>query len=131
MSKKTGDKYDLIGQEFGEADEKWPSHLAHDLPACVDALFYLAQMGAALVLELIADGEIQAGLTANMARELRNTYRPDLNKQRPFDVGRWIRRLHKLMDDLEAKATPQDLALLLAELERITTGLSSKMSNHG
>ena len=129
LSKRHGDRYASIGQEFGDANETWPSHLADQLPASVEALGYLAQIGRQLVLELIVDGTIHEGLTANKARELRNIYRPDLNKERPFCVDGWIGRLHKLMDMLEGKGTPQDLAAAVAALEKALARLRRKV-NH-
>ena len=126
LSKRHGDRYASIGQEFGDANETWPSHLADQLPASVEALGYLAQIGRQLVLELIVDGTIHEGLTANKARELRNIYRPDLNKERPFCVDGWIGRLHKLMDMLEGKGTPADMAAAVAELEKSLERLRAK-----
>src|SRR5260221_102206 len=37
-TKRNGDRYALIGQEFGDANETGSSHLLSQLPDCVDAL---------------------------------------------------------------------------------------------
>ena len=44
-TKRTGDKYALVGQVFGTPNEKGPSHFNDRLPACVDALHALARLG--------------------------------------------------------------------------------------
>jgi hypothetical protein len=107
-TKRTGDKYALIGQEFGDANENWPSHLAEQLPDGVDTLYLLAQIGRQLVLELILDGTVHEGLTAGKALALRNKYRPDLNKKRRFKFGNWLAQFGNLLAELEDEGTPRD-----------------------
>ena len=107
-SKRKADRYALIGKEFGDANETWPSHLVRQLPACVDALHYLAQLGRHLVMELLLSGIIHEGLSATKARELRNELRPELNKPRPFKFENWAFRIDNLVELLESEGTPQD-----------------------
>ncbi len=127
-SKRNGDRYALIGQEFGDANETGSSHLLTQLPDCVDALHYLAEMGRRLVLELVLDGSIHEGLTASKARELRNQYRPDLNKQRPFTLKNWAAQLDRLVGVIEEKAGPEDRAEAVRKLEEAIQRLKTKTS---
>lgn len=126
VSKKTGDKYALIGQEFGEADGKWPTHLLNALPTSVGALHFLAQMGKELVLELILDGAIHERLTEGKARDLRNKYRPDLDKTVAFTLESWLARFHNLLVVLEEKGTPQHLEAAIVTFQKAIASLAVK-----
>ena len=117
-SKRTSNKYALVGQEFGHADGKGTSHLVNCLPAHLDALYFLAQLGSTLVFELIADGAVYESMTAAKARELRDQYRPHLAKKRAFDVGRWFARLEKCLAELEEEGTPQDHEAILPQVRQ-------------
>lgn len=117
-SKRTSNKYALVGQEFGSADGKGPSHLVNFLPAHLDALYFLAQLGSTLVFELIADGAVYESMTAAKARELRDQYRPDLAKKREFDLARWFARLKRLLAQLDDEATPQDRQAVLPQVRQ-------------
>src|SRR5438093_5590717 len=86
-SKRSGDKYALVGQEFGPTDEQWAAHFEDKLPGTLKALYCLAELGRQLVLELILDGTVDERLSAAKAKELLHQYRPELKKVRPFNMG--------------------------------------------
>ncbi len=115
-TKRTGDKYALVGQEFSFPNENSCSHFAEHLPASLAALFYLAQIGHVLVLELILDAKLDEYFTIQKCRELRNEYRPDLNTKRPFNRSHWFRRLEKAMDQLKSEGKRADWRAAVPEL---------------
>jgi hypothetical protein len=121
---RTGDKYALIGQEFGATDWKDPS----SLPAGVDALFYLAQIGRDLVDELTYAGTIDENLSAKKALALRDQYRPDLKrKPRPFNVLRWLNSFHGHMEALAVEGGQEGLTLALPDIEEALRQLTAKL----
>lgn len=114
-SKRTSDKYALVGQEFGDPDGNGYSHLINRLPPCINALYFLAQLGRQLVLELILDGTIDESMTAAKARELRDQYKPELKKERAFNASRWLAGLLQHLQELNLKGTLQDREAVLPE----------------
>ncbi len=115
-AKRTGDKYALVGQEFSFPSENTCSHFDEHLPPSLAALFYLAQIGRALVLELILDGKLDEHFTINKCRELRNHYRPDLDIKRPFNRSHWLRRLARAMNQLKSEGKRPDWLAAVPEL---------------
>jgi len=69
-----------------------------------------------LVIELIVDGKIQEGMTAEKARQLLYQYRPDLKKECPFTGDRWLARFHTLMGMLATEGTHEDMRAVLPDI---------------
>jgi len=123
---RTGDKYALIGREFGEPDWKYTSGLR----ACVATLFLLAQPGKSLVDKLIAKGEVDSHLSKGKAERLRNQYRPDLRpKPKPFDFKRWLCQLHGHVVQLELEKVPEQMEAATQHLEQKLTLLLHETSH--
>jgi len=121
---RTGDKYALIGQQFGEANWKYTS----SMPACVDTLFFLAQLGRPLIYQLIAKGEVGSGLSKSKAERLRNQYRPDLRpKPKPFNFQRWLCQFHGHVFQLELEKVPEQMEVAVEELERTARLLEERI----
>lgn len=122
---RTGDKYALIGQEFGEANWKYTS----SLPACVDTLFFLAQIGKPLVDELITKGEVDSDLSKGKAEVLRNRYRPDLRpKPKPFNFQRWLCYLRGHLKQLDLQSVPEQIEVTVEELQGATLHLEERLN---
>ena len=125
-TKRTGDKYALIGQEFGSSNEKWSSHFNNHLPASVEALHALARLGRELVIQLILDGTIHEGLTATKALQLLFRYRPDLKKPRPFNPDHWLASFERHLDVLETKASPHQVRTALRAAQEALDRMQSR-----
>ncbi len=128
VSKRKGDRYALIGQEFGNANETTLSHLVNKLPGSAGALYCLAMLGRQLVIELIVDGKIHEGLTAAKARQLLYEHRPDLKQERPFTRDRWLARFHTLMGVLATEGTHEDLIAVLPDVRVAVETMAAQTS---
>ncbi len=105
FAKRTGEMLAVIGRGLGSLDAQNSAHF----PSAWNTLYYLAQLDAGVLVDLIHRGKIHPALTINEAKALLAFYKPESrSKSHRSQVKRRLANFRKFIQGTLDNWTPEE-----------------------